>query len=362
MENILITMTDDGNLSCEDANGGYIEELRARQLVFTVNSLFQSDIISYFTISFEPKGFGKKIVSDNIYKQEPTSDTYYSDGKIYCPVYDYVSVSPKVKVQIDGYETDENDDISAIYKSGIMELTFSESIVGEKFFPDTENADLKLSEKIKEKIGEELVTFVAETSNVADSAITNKKIADLAVRTNHINYYAVTTDRLSTGAVTTPKISDGAVTTAKIADNSITTDKITNRSVTTKKIAAETITNNELASGSVTASKIAAGVVLTEKIADANVTTAKIKDLAVTTSKIANSSVSPEKLQEKYALQSDFVSLETDVATNAENIKTLSSSVSENSQDIQTLRDSFQSYLTTIETQLVNQVGGIVGS
>ena len=64
MENILITMTDDGNLSCEDANGGYIEELRARQLVFTVNSLFQSDIISYFTISFEPKGFGKKITCE----------------------------------------------------------------------------------------------------------------------------------------------------------------------------------------------------------------------------------------------------------------------------------------------------------
>ena len=348
MENILITMTDDGKLSCDDANGGYIEEVKARQLVITVNSLFQSDIITYFTVSFEPKGFGKKIVSDNIYKQGQTSEIYYSDGKIYCPIYDYVSVSPKVKIQVDGYETDENDDICAIYKSGLMELTFSESIVGDKIFPETENADLKLSEKIKEKISAELASFVAGTSNIADSAITNSKIADLAVRTNHINYYSVTPDKLSTGAVITPKIVDGAVTTVKIADNAITTDKITNRSVTTKKIATETITDNELAAGSVTASKIANGVVLTAKIADANITTAKIKDLAVTTAKLANSSVTPEKLQEKYALQS--------------NLETLSTSVSENTQDIQTLRDGFQSYLTTIETQLVNQVGGIVGS
>ena len=333
LENILITMNDNGDLVCQDNNGGYIEEMNAKRLVITLNDFFRSSVISYFTISFEPYGLGKKIVTDNIYKDGISQELFYSsqNGTLVCPIFDYVSVSPKVRIQIDGYETDSNSDVCAIYKSGIMELNFSDSLVGEKIIPDSTNADLRLSERISNIMEEEISSLVIGENNItssavttpkiADGAVTNTKIADGAVRTvqildravtkdkigdnavrsNHIYSSAVTSEKLDSSAVTTGKIADSAVTNTKIADgavrtsqlldNAVTSAKLGDSSVKTVKIANGAVTDEKLASESVTTGKIANSAVTNTKIAEGAVRTVQLLDNAVTSAKIADSAV-----------------------------------------------------------------------
>ncbi|MBQ7579892.1 MAG: hypothetical protein IJU39_01135 [Clostridia bacterium] len=194
-------MNEDGQLLCENPDGGYIEEMKARQLVISVNSFFRSSVISYFTISFEPYGLGKKIVTDNIYKTSYSDEIYYSNGTIFCPIYDYVAVAPKVSIQIDGYETDSESNISAIYKSGIMDLNFSESLVGDKVVPDLTNARLNLMDIIGDAIDDELAVFAAGTDNIEDGAITSSKIQN--------------------GAVTKEKLSSGVQSSLDKADTAL---------------------------------------------------------------------------------------------------------------------------------------------
>lgn len=198
MDNIIITMAENGALSCANNDGGYIEEIKAKQLVITVNELFQSSIISYFTISFEPYGLAKKIVSDNIYKEDNGDDIVYNMGRIFYPLFDYVTISPKVRIQVDGYELDSNGDICAIYKSGILELHFGDSLVGEKIVPSTALADLKLSEKIHQYIDEDYEERVIRPEMISDNSIGTDKIEDGSVTPEKLDRSYATSVQLET--------------------------------------------------------------------------------------------------------------------------------------------------------------------
>ena len=130
------------------------------------------------------------------------------------------------------------------------------------------------------------------TVDIADSAITTAKIADGNVTTSKIVDGNVTTSKLADGGTTTVKIADGNVTTIKIADSNVTTAKVADANITTAKIADANVTTAKLADGGVTTIKIADANVTTPKIADANITTAKVADGAVTDAKLATPKVS----------------------------------------------------------------------
>lgn len=306
LENILITMNNNGDLTCADPNGGYIEEMKARQLVISVNSFFRSSVISYFTVSFEPYGLGKKIVTDNIYKSENIGEVTYDpvNGTIICPIFDYISVSPKVSIQIDGYETDENSDICAIYKSGVLDLNFSESLVGEIIVPNMTNAEQKLSERISQMIDDELDSIVISADTIANGAVTSEKIGSKEVKTGNIDDLAVTR----------AKIADKAINTSKLNDNAVSSDKINGRAVTLGKIAEDAVTSYELADGAVKESNIASSQVSNSKISSGAVTSGKIysgndhsqriqpsniADGAVREAQLYSQSVSTSKIKDK---------------------------------------------------------------
>jgi hypothetical protein len=134
-------------------------------------------------------------------------------------------------------------------------------------------------------------TFVSQTANIANGAVTTAKIADGAVTTAKIADDNVTTGKIANSNVTTAKIADSNVTTAKIADSNVTTAKIADSNVTTVKIADSNVTTAKIADGNVTSAKIADGNVTTGKIADANVTEAKLATGAVTSAKIADGTI-----------------------------------------------------------------------
>ena len=298
LQNILVVMNEDGHLRCSNADGGFIEEMKARRLVITLNDFFRSSVISYFTISFEPYGLGKKIVTDNIYKDGISDELYYSaeNGTLVCPIYDYVSVSPRVSIQIDGYETDSNSDVCAIYKSGILTLNFSNSLVGDKIVPEFKNGELKLSERIADMIEDELDGFVVTDENIADGAVVTQKIDDAAVTTSKIADSAVTNTKIADGAVRTVQLLDNAVTSAKLGDSSVKTVKIANGAVTDEKLASESVTTGKIANSAVTNTKIADGAVRTVQLLDNAVTSAKIADSAVRTNHINDGVVTTEKI------------------------------------------------------------------
>ncbi|MBQ7654832.1 MAG: hypothetical protein IJS17_07155 [Clostridia bacterium] len=308
-------MNENGELTCSDPNGGYIEEMKARQLVISVSSFFRSSVISYFTISFEPYGLGKKIVTDNIYKSSNTGDAKYTalTGTITCPIYDYIAVSPKVSMQIDGYETDENDNICAIYKSGILDLHFSESLVGDKIIPDTTNAQQKLDEKISSMISEELNALVVSSQQIANSAVTNGKIASGAVSADKISNSAVTSLKIAENAVINSRIADGSISAGKIADSAVETSKIKGYAVTDAKLASEAVTTAKIKDKAILSGKIADGQVKTiniadeavteEKLGNAAVTEGKIKNAAVTVNKIASNAVTTSKINDGAVLR-----------------------------------------------------------
>jgi uncharacterized protein YjbI with pentapeptide repeats len=101
-------------------------------------------------------------------------------------------------------------------------------------------------------------TFVSQTANIADAAVTTAKLAD--------------------SSVTSAKIVDGTIVAADLASNAVTTAKITDANVTTAKIADANVTTVKIADANITTAKVADGAITTAKIADQNVTTAKLSD------------------------------------------------------------------------------------
>jgi len=139
-------------------------------------------------------------------------------------------------------------------------------------------------------------TFVNQTANIADSAITSAKIADGTIATADLANSAVTTAKIADTNVTTGKIADDAVTTAKLAASSVTTAKIADNNVTTGKLADGAVTSAKIADGTIVAGDLASDSVTTAKIVDANVTTAKLADSGVTTAKINDAAVTGAKI------------------------------------------------------------------
>ena len=70
-----------------------------------------------------------------------------------------------------------------------------------------------LQTKIRE-LEDSITGFVAQTANIANSAVTAAKLASNAVTTAKIANSNVTTDKLANSAVTAPKIAAGAVSTS----------------------------------------------------------------------------------------------------------------------------------------------------
>ena len=64
-------------------------------------------------------------------------------------------------------------------------------------------------------------TFVSQTSNIADSAITTIKLQNLAVTAEKIANLTITASKIADNAVTTTKIADGAVTDTQIATGTL---------------------------------------------------------------------------------------------------------------------------------------------
>ena len=331
MQDISITMNQDGSFSFDESvSAGYIEEYKAKRLKIKVNSVFQSSDISYFTLSFEPLGACRKIVSKNIYKssQYNDGDMFYSLGYIYCPIYDYMASSPCVSVQIDGYETDASGDIASIVKSGIFELNFSQSLMGECFEAETARTDLKLSERINDAVednfnsltfsGEKLLDATVDTSKLkslsvtaqklADNSVTENKISSGAVTTEKINDASVSSEKIQNGSVTSEKISSSAVTSACIADNAVKTEKLENFSVTALKLSDKCVTSDKLSANCVTAEKLSPGAVTSSAFSTGSVTSGKLADKSVSSSKICDGAVTPEKLDRAYLTQHQDVS------------------------------------------------------
>ena len=132
MTDLLITMNSSGAFSLAN-ECGRIEEYCAKRLKIKLNTDFLSSAIKYYTLSFEPFSLARKIITENIYVDADTTEgIYFSNGYIYCPIYDYIAVSPSVMVQIDGYETDEAGNVTTIIKSGIFTLEFAPSLTGDE--------------------------------------------------------------------------------------------------------------------------------------------------------------------------------------------------------------------------------------
>jgi len=66
-------------------------------------------------------------------------------------------------------------------------------------------------------------TFVSQTANIANSAVTTAKIADGAVTSAKIADGGIATVDLADGSVTTAKVADGAITNTKLADADLQT-------------------------------------------------------------------------------------------------------------------------------------------
>jgi hypothetical protein len=82
-------------------------------------------------------------------------------------------------------------------------------------------------------------TFVNQTANIANNAVTTAKLAD--------------------DSVTSAKIVDGTIVAADLASNAVTTAKITDANVTTAKLADGAVTSGKIADGTIVAADMAAG-------------------------------------------------------------------------------------------------------
>lgn len=292
MTDILITMNPSGTFSF-DGDCGRVEEYCAKRLKIKLNTTFMTSPINYFTLSFEPYSLSRKIITENIYVgSDKTDGIYYSNGYIYCPIYDYIAVSPNVMVQVDGYETDPEGNVLSIIKSGIFTLEFGESLTGEGIMVETTRPDVKFEESVKNIVNNTLSNYIFDGENLKRLSVAGNKIKVLTITTSHLQDYSVTstkiannavvTDNISDYGVTTPKIADGAVTEKKLADNSVTTSKVADKNITSTKIADGAVTGSKLAYYSVGDSKLRPNAVITSKIADGSVTPAKLDRTYIT--------------------------------------------------------------------------------
>lgn len=290
MTDILITMNASGTFSF-DGDCGRVEEYCAKRLKIKLNSAFMTSAIKYFTLSFEPYSLSRKIITENIYVNSSDTDgIYYSNGYIYCPIYDYIAVSPNVMVQVDGYETDSQGNVKSIIKSGIFTLEFGESLTGEGVMVETVRPDVKFAENVQNIVNDTMSDYVLDGANLKKFSVTGNKIQVLTISTSHLQDYSVTSIKIANNAVISDTIKENAVTTPKLADSAVTTEKISSEAVTTEKISDK----------SVTSPKIADGAITNVKIANYSVGENKIRPNSITTTKIADGVVTPAKLDRTY--------------------------------------------------------------
>lgn len=298
MKDLLITMHSSGEFTMPE-DMGRIEEYCAVRLKIKLDASFIMPEIKYYTLSFEPYSLSRKIVTENIYREDDgESDKFYYGGHLYCPVYDYIAVSPKVMVQIDAYETDDEGNVTSIIKSGIFTLEFAPSLTGEGVMLETVRPDVKFTENVNKAVAERLKTQVIDGANIKDLSVTTRKLAPLSVSNAHLQSSAVTATNISPGAVVTDCIKEKAVTSSKLADNSVTSEKFADGSVTTDKLADKNVTSSKLADGCVTAAKLA----------NYSVGEGKLRPSAVSTDKLADHSVTPAKLDRTYLTEHQSLS------------------------------------------------------
>lgn len=290
MTDIVVRMADDGSFTVS-GEAGRIEEYCAKRLKIGLNAEFASANISYYTLSFEPFNLSRKIITENIYKNSSVTDgIYYSLGYIFCPIYDYMAISPEVSVQIDAYELDNDGNVKAIIKSGIFKLRFAESLMGEGVVLDTVRQDVKFKENVEKAVNEVLKTAAINGANIINSTVTSSKIDAGAVKT----------EQISDGAVTTDKLAVGSVSTNILSDESVSSDKIKNANVTTEKIAKGAVTTDKIAARNITSTCIADKAIVNAKLGDYSVSEAKIRPRAVTTEKVALKAITPNRLDRTY--------------------------------------------------------------
>ncbi len=290
MTDLIITMNTSGAFTLP-SGAGRIEEYCAKRLKIKLNTDFLSSAIKYYTLSFEPYSLSRKIITENIYRNSDTAEgIYFADGYIFCPIYDYIAVSPTVMVQIDAYETDSYGNVTAIIKSGIFTLEFAPSLTGEGVMLSTVRPDVKFRENVENAIGELMKTQVLDGTNLINYSVTGPKIAEQTIGT----------DKLQNNVITTPKIKDGAVTSSKIAEGGVTSANLADNSVTSSELSDGSVTLNKIADGNVITSKLADGSVTNAKLAVYSVDEATIRARAVTTAKLADRSVTPAKLDRAY--------------------------------------------------------------
>lgn len=283
MKDFTVSMNSSGTFSLS-SNVGKIEEYCAQRLKIKLNTDFLSQQISYYTLSFEPFSLSRKIVTENIYRESDTTDgIHFANGCIFCPVYDYISISPKVMVQIDAYETDSLGNVVSIMKSGIFTLEFSPSLTGEGMMLKTIRPDVKFFENVATAVSEALKTEVINGANIKNHSITNEKISSDAIHSQN----------LAENSVTSEKICEGSIVSSKLAPSCVTAEKLCSTSVTESKLADSSVSNSKICEGSVTESKIA----------DNSVTKNKIANGSITETKLANGSVTPTKLDRAYLTQ-----------------------------------------------------------
>ncbi len=290
MKDILITMNSSGEFTMP-SDFGRIEEHCAYQLKIKLDASFIVPEITYYTLSFEPYSLSRKIITENIYRDSgANNEMCYYGGHLYCPIYDYIAVSPEVMVQIDAYETDANGNVTAILKSGIFTLKFAPSLTGEGMMLETVRPDVKFFENVDNAVKEIMKTQVIDGANIKKFSITTPKYALSSIDSPQLKDYCVTSLKIKNSAVVTDTIAEGAVTS----------DKIANGSVTHEKLGANSVATENLADKSVTSSCLADGAVGNTKLANYSVSESKIRPLSVTTTKIADKSVTPAKLDRAY--------------------------------------------------------------
>lgn len=233
MEQLNIIMNEDGKFNLTGANAGYIEEHCAKVLKIELNDFFKSLVLSYYTISFEVCGFGKKVITENIYREDGVIEgqAYYNNGFLYCPLFDYITAAPYVNIQIDGYETNPDGDIVSIYKSSIFTLKFSPSITGESHYPVVVRTDLKLTEKIHDAIENKFKTYKVSENEISDNSVSTDKLKD----------NSVTNIKLCDNSVLERNIKDDSVSSSKIKNNSIKNEHILNSEISLSKLSSSAI-------------------------------------------------------------------------------------------------------------------------
>ncbi len=293
MTDLLITMNSSGAFSLP-GNVGRIEEYCAKRLKIKLNTEFLSSAIKYYTLSFEPFSLGRKIITENIYVDSETSDgIYFSDGYIYCPIYDYIAVSPNVMVQLDGYETDGEGNVTTIIKSGIFTLEFSPSLTGEGVMLQTTRPDVKFKESVENAVNEAMKTRVLDGANLKNFSVTDKKINVETIDTWHLKNLCVTYNKIALKTINADCLDEACVTTEKLADKCVTSEKISANAVNAEKICDKNVTTEKLADASVT----------NAKLANHSVTDSKIRPLTITAGRIANGTITPAKLDRTYLTQ-----------------------------------------------------------